>query len=50
MTLVAGTLGAMRIPSACSSRQVTTVRRSCQPMPGANGLPVARSHTMLDAR
>ena len=27
-----------------------TVRRSCQPMPGATGFPLARSHTMLDAR
>ena len=50
MTLVADAFGANRIPSACSTRQVPTVRRSCQPMPGATGFPVARSHTMLDAR
>ncbi len=50
MTLVAEALGARRMPSACSTRQVPTVRRSCQPMPGARGLPVARSHTMLEAR
>ena len=50
ITLVADALGASRIPSACRTRQVPTVRRSCQPMPGATGFPVARSHTMLDAR
>ena len=50
MTLVADALGARRIPSACRTRQVPTVRRSCQPMPGATGVPVARSHTMLEAR
>ncbi len=50
ITLVADALGASRIPSACSSRQVPTVRRSCQPMPGATGRPLARSHTMIEAR
>ena len=50
MTLVADALGARRIPSACRTRQVPTVRRSCQPMPGATGVPLARSQTMLDAR
>ena len=50
MTLVAEALGATRIPSACRARQVPTVRRSCQPMPGASGVPVARSQTMLEAR
>ncbi len=50
MTLVAEALGASRIPSACNTRHVPTVRRSCQPMPGATGFPVARSHTMLEAR
>ena len=39
MTLVADALGARRIPSAWSTRQVPTVRRSCQPMPGATGRP-----------
>ena len=39
MTLVAEAFGASRIPSACSTRQVPTVRRSCQPMPGATGFP-----------
>ena len=45
MTLVADALGARRIPSACSTRHVPTVRRSCHPMPGPTGLPVARSQT-----
>ncbi len=49
-TLVAEALGANRNPLAWSSRQVPTVRRSCQPMPGPIGSPVARSHTMVDAR
>ena len=35
ITLVADALGASRMPSACSTRHVPTVRRSCQPMPGA---------------
>ena len=38
ITLVADALGASRMPSACSARQVPTVRRSCQPMPGAERL------------
>ncbi len=50
MTLVADALGAKRIPSPWRTRHVPTVRRSCQPMPGATGRPVARSHTMLEAR
>ena len=50
ITLVAEALGARRMPSAWSSRQVPTVRRSCQPIPGASGVPLERSHTMLDAR
>ena len=33
-----------------STRQIPTVRRSCQPMPGPTGSPVARSHTMVEAR
>ena len=49
-SLVAEALGATRIPWACSSRQVPTVRRSCQPRPGATGTPVARSHTTVEAR
>ena len=49
-TLVAEALGATRMPWAWSSRQVPTVRRSCQPSPGPTGTPVARSHTMVDAR
>ena len=48
--MVADALGAMRIPSACSSRQVPTVRRSCHPMPGASAWPLARSHTITEAR
>ena len=39
ITLVADALGASRMPSAWSTRQVPTVRRSCQPMPGRDGLP-----------
>ena len=39
MTLVADALGARRMPSAWRTRQVPTVRRSCQPMPGATGRP-----------
>ena len=35
--LVADSLGENRRPSACSSRQVPTVRRSCQPSPGPSG-------------
>ena len=50
ITLVADAFGASRIPSAWRTRQVPTVRRSCQPIPGATGRPVARSQTMLDAR
>jgi hypothetical protein len=50
MSLVAEALGASRTPSACRARHVPTVRRSCQPMPGARGVPVARSQTMVDAR
>ncbi len=49
-TLVAEALGATRMPWAWSSRQVPTVRRSCQPSPGPTGTPVARSHTMVEAR
>ena len=49
-TLVAEALGATRIPWPWSSRQVPTVRRSCQPRPGPTGTPVALSHTMVDAR
>ena len=49
-TLVAERLGARRMPSACSTRQSPTVRRSCQPSPGPTGSPVARSHTMVEAR
>ena len=50
ITLVADALGARRIPSPCRTRHVPTVRKSCQPMPGATGRPVERSHTMLEAR
>ncbi|MGA3147547.1 MAG: hypothetical protein ABSF33_08730 [Acidimicrobiales bacterium] len=49
-TFVAEALGATLIPRAWSSRQVPTVRRSCQPSPGPTGEPVARSQTMVDAR
>ena len=48
--MVADSLGATRMPWAWSSRQVPTVRRSCQPSPGPTGTPVARSHTMVEAR
>ena len=45
-SLVADWLGARRMPcSPASVRQSNTVRRSCQPMAGATGSPVARSHT-----
>ena len=37
-TLVAEALGATRMPRPWSSRQVPTVRRSCQPSPGATGI------------
>ena len=50
-SLVADWLGASRMPcSPASVRQSNTVRRSCQPMAGATGSPVARSHTMVEAR
>ena len=48
MSLVADALGARRMPWACSSRQVPTVRRSCHPMPGASGF--ARGPVPHDAR
>ena len=38
-SLVADALGAIRMPWPWSSRQVPTVRRSCQPSPGADRLP-----------
>ena len=38
-TLVAEALGATRMPRPWSSRQVPTVRRSCQPMPGTDRAP-----------
>ena len=49
-SLVADSLGATRMPWSRSTRHVPTVRRSCQPMPGPTGSPVARSHTMVEAR
>ena len=49
-TLVADWLGANRRPSPCQTRQSVTVRRSCQPRPGATGTPVGRSQTMVEAR
>jgi len=49
-SLVADAFGASRRPSAWSTRQVPTVRRSCHPMPGPTGSPLARSQTMADAR
>ena len=42
--------GPARRPSPCRTRQSPTVRRSCQPRPGPTGSPVARSHTIVDAR
>ena len=36
--------------SALAMMHSTTVRRSCQPMPGPTGAPVARSHTIVEAR
>ncbi len=48
--LAADVLGARRMPSAWSARQVPTVRRSCQPIPGATGRPArGASHTITDA-
>ena len=35
---------------AWRARHVPTVRRSCQPMPGPTGSPVARSQTIVEAR
>ncbi len=49
-SLVADALGATRMPWPWSSRHVPTVRRSCQPSPGPTGVPVARSHTRVEAR
>ena len=50
-SLVADWLGASRMPwSPASVRQSNTVRRSCQPMAGATGTPVARSHSTVEAR
>ena len=49
-SLVADMFGASRMPSACRVRQVPTVRRSCQPMAGATGSPVRRSHTTVVQR
>jgi hypothetical protein len=49
-SLVADTDGDNRTPWSRSMRQVPAVRRSCQPMPGATGSPVARSQTMVDDR
>ena len=49
-SLVADSLGATRMPCARRARQMPTVRRSCQPMPGPTGSPVARSHTTVEAR
>ena len=49
-TLVADALGATPRPSAWSTRQVPIVRRSCQPSAGPTGSPVARSHTIVEAR
>ena len=48
--LVAETLGASRRPSAWRSRQLITVRRSCQPMAGPIGRPVRASQTTVVAR
>lgn len=49
-SLVADWLGARRMPSACRTRQSTTVRRSCQPMPGPIARPVASSQRIVVAR
>ena len=49
-SLVADSLGATRMPWSRSTRHVPTVRRSCQPRPGPTGSPLARSHTMVEAR
>jgi hypothetical protein len=37
-------------PAACSSAQEAAVRRSCQTIAGAMGLPVRRSHTTVVSR
>ena len=42
--------GASRQPCARSARHAPTVRRSCQPMPGPTGSPVARSQTIVEPR
>ena len=47
---MAETFGAKRNPLACCSRHVPIVRRSCHPIPGPTGSPVARSQTTVDAR
>ncbi len=49
-SFVADSFGPTRTPCACSARHAPTVRRSCQPMPGPTGSPVARSHTIADPR
>ncbi len=50
-SLVADWLGASRMPcSPARVRQSNTVRRSCQPMAGATGAPVPRSHSTVEAR
>ncbi len=49
-TLVAEAFGGTRMPWPWSSRQVPTVRRSCQPSPGPTGAPVERSQITVEAR
>ena len=49
-SFVALWFGARRMPCACRARQNPTVRRSCHPIPGPTGSPVARSHDTVEAR
>ena len=49
-SLVADSLGARRRPWPCSSRQVNTVRRSCQLNAGPTGSPVTASQTTVVPR
>ena len=48
-TFVADWFGARRIPCSLQDEALPTVRRSCQPIPGPTGLPVAVPD-MVDAR
>ena len=49
-SLVADWLGPVRTPCARRVRHAPIVRRSCQPIPGPTGSPVARSQTTVEPR